>query len=104
MAFIEDSNTRTATTALWRQVLCPVCCGIDGAGELDIPMEAILVPETANIVPIYLTLAAFVFILILDGNRWICQRVHLCTRCTKPAHISSLRQLIGRTMGTRVRR
>jgi len=36
--------------------------------------QAILVPEAANIVPIYLGFTAFVFILILDGNRWICRR------------------------------
>jgi hypothetical protein len=36
--------------------------------------QAILVPEAANIVPIYLVFTAFVFILILDGNRWIWRR------------------------------
>jgi hypothetical protein len=51
--------------------------------------QAILMPEETHVVPIYLALAAFVFILILDGNRWICQKGHLCTICNKPVHTLS---------------
>jgi hypothetical protein len=51
-----------------------------------------VVPETANGIPILLDLAAFIFILILDGNRWIAQKVQLCAICAKPAHTESPEQ------------
>jgi hypothetical protein len=44
---------------------------------------------------VHLALAAFVFILILDGNRWDWEKGHLCTTGNKHVHTISRKQTGG---------
>ena len=50
-------------------------------------------PETTNHAPICLTLTAFVFILYMDDNRWVCQKGHMCTIYNKHVHTLSQKQV-----------
>jgi hypothetical protein len=64
--------------------------------------QAILVPENTHVGPIYLALAAFVFILILDGIDGSAREGYLCTIRNKPVHTLSRKQVEEENRGDEV--
>src|SRR4030042_1745482 len=104
MAFIEEvSNKGLGPLPFGRQVTRPVHGGIDGTGELDIPMAS----NTGARGGIHCSNLFGIGRICLHFNSgWQpmdFQKVHLRTMCAKPAQTASSKREQEATGGTRAR-